>query len=80
MRSFPNRPRGKLIPRFTLPNRLTADIQDFLQEYPGTPENPSLKANLNFYKDKQAMRPDKRTFTVFMEDVEGDYDELEMNQ
>lgn len=26
------------------------------------------------------MRPDRRTFEQFMHDVEGDYDELEMNQ
>ena len=60
--------------------RLTPDIQDFLQGYPGVSESTSLKANINFYLDKQSMRPDQRTFTQFMQESEGDYAELEINQ
>jgi len=60
--------------------RLTPDIQDFLQGYPGVSESSSLEANINFYLDKQSMRPDRRNFTQFMEESEGNYDELEINQ
>ena len=60
--------------------QLIPDVQAFLQGYPGQGDHKDARANIDFHLDKQAMRPDRRTYEQFMRDSEGDYDELEMNQ
>ena len=40
---------GMLLPR---------DIREFLEGYPGLPDDPRLNANLEFYSNRRRCRPD----------------------
>ena len=52
----------------------------FLDNYPGTHDNPSAKANLEFYSNRALMQPDELRYEEFMTMYERDLQELETNQ
>ncbi|KAF8158365.1 opioid growth factor receptor conserved region-domain-containing protein [Crassisporium funariophilum] len=54
------------------------DVQDFLDGYPGVDDDdPTSRANLEFYSNNRRCRPDKRTIEEIHEQWFGDYDKLE---
>ncbi|KDR82797.1 hypothetical protein GALMADRAFT_238346 [Galerina marginata CBS 339.88] len=53
------------------------DVQEFLDEYPGVKDDPSSKANLEFYSNNRRSRPDNRTIDEIHEKWFGDYGKLE---